>query len=65
MKGCGGLSEVFVDADRHMHKYETAKKTEQMLNIYFLLTAQKNKAMKISSLYKSYYFKTIRLKPLY
>jgi hypothetical protein len=37
MKGCGGLSNVCVHADRHMHTHGTAKETEQMFN-YVLCT---------------------------
>jgi hypothetical protein len=39
MKSCGGLSDVHVHADRHMHMYETAKETEQMFNKDFQPTA--------------------------
>ena len=49
--GCGGLSEVYVHADRHMHIYGTAKETEQMRNEAFLPKAPKKKAMKKSPLY--------------
>ncbi len=41
LKSCGGLSDVHVHADRHMHMYGTAKETEQMLNKGFQHTAPK------------------------
>jgi hypothetical protein len=51
MKSCGGLSEVYVHADRQMHIYGTAKETEQMLKKDFRPQPQNKTAMKKSSPY--------------
>jgi hypothetical protein len=46
MNGCGGLSDVYVHADRHMHIYGTAKETEPKLKKNLLMKAPNKTAMK-------------------
>jgi hypothetical protein len=41
VKACGGLSNVCVHADRHMHTHGTAKETEQMPNSVLCTQPQK------------------------